>query len=69
MPISPQTAVLPFQIKLNDFKLMRYPGSQSPSAYESHVVITGTDGQRAEVISMNNVVQQDGYRSVSIFVR
>ncbi|MEG0462658.1 cytochrome c biogenesis protein CcsA [Bacteroides sp.] len=57
-----QTAVLPFQIKLNDFKLMRYPGSQSPSAYESHVVITGTDGQRAEVISMNNVVQQDGYR-------
>lgn len=58
----PKTAELPFRITLNDFKLMRYPGSQSPSAYESHVFIGSSEGNRSEVISMNNVVQQDGYR-------
>lgn len=58
----PETAELPFRITLNDFKLKRYPGSQSPSAYESHVVIGSSEGNRAEIISMNNVVQQDGYR-------
>ena len=58
----PETVELPFRITLNDFKLMRYPGSQSPSAYESYVLIGNSEGNRSEIISMNNVVQQDGYR-------
>lgn len=58
----PESAELPFQLTLNDFKLKRYPGSQSPSGYESHVLIKSSDGERPEIISMNNVVQQDGYR-------
>lgn len=58
----PESAELPFQLTLNDFKLMRYPGSQSPSGYESHVLINSPEGNRSEIISMNNVVQQDGYR-------
>ena len=57
-----ETTILPFQITLNDFRLMRYPGSQSPSAYESHVLIHSSNGKRSEIISMNNVVMQDGYR-------
>ena len=31
--------ILPFAILLNDFKLDRYPGSNSPSAYSSDVKI------------------------------
>lgn len=58
----PEMVELPFRITLNDFKLMRYPGSQSPSAYESHVLIADSEGNRAEIISMNNIVQQAGYR-------
>ncbi|MBP6065214.1 cytochrome c biogenesis protein CcsA [Bacteroides sp.] len=57
-----QTFALPFQITLNDFKLLRYPGSQSPSAYESHVLISGAEGKRTETVSMNKVVQEAGYR-------
>lgn len=58
----PERAELPFQVSLTDFKLIRYPGSQSPSAYESHVRINHSKGQRSEIISMNNRVQQEGYR-------
>lgn len=53
---------LPFEITLHDFKLTRYPGSQSPSAYESHVSLTTPTGQRKATISMNNIVQEEGYR-------
>lgn len=51
-------AQLPFNVTLTDFRLVRYPGSGSPSSYESDVVI---DGQH-EKIYMNNIVYKDGYR-------
>lgn len=51
-------ADLPFSVTLNDFRLVRYSGSGSPSSYESDVVI---DGQH-ENIYMNNIVYRDGYR-------
>ncbi len=35
----PKLTVLPFSIKLNDFILDRYPGSNSPSGYKSDVVL------------------------------
>lgn len=54
--------VLPFEIYLEDFILDRYPGSSSPSAYESKVVIR--DGIKAVpyLIFMNNVLDYGGYR-------
>ena len=53
---------LPFEMELLDFKLVRYPGSQSPSSYESYLRIH-IDGQtRDEKIFMNNVLDLKGYR-------
>lgn len=55
---------LPFSLKLKDFILKRYPGSQSPSWFESEVVLIdeekGINEQRR--IFMNNVLKHRGYR-------
>lgn len=55
---------LPFELKLNDFILDRYPGSQSPSWFES--IVTLTDEQRdfetSKRIYMNNILKYRGYR-------
>ncbi|WP_104697039.1 MULTISPECIES: cytochrome c biogenesis protein CcsA [unclassified Helicobacter] len=60
----PRTINLPFQIKLNQFVLDRYPGSHSPSSYASEVEIL--DDQNRVIkpyrIYMNNVLDFDGYR-------
>lgn len=37
------TMQLPFSVRLNDFVLKRYPGSGSPSSYESLVTILETE--------------------------
>jgi cytochrome c-type biogenesis protein CcsB len=53
---------LPFSVELRRFNLVRYPGSSSPSSYESEVVIH-VDGKRYEKrIFMNNVLDMKGYR-------
>ena len=53
---------LPFSVELAKFTLTRYPGSSSPSAYESEVIVH-VDGQtRRERIFMNNVLDVKGYR-------
>lgn len=55
---------LPFSLKLKDFILERYPGSNSPSWYESEVVLIdeerGINEERR--IFMNNVLKHRGYR-------
>jgi hypothetical protein len=55
---------LPFKLKLNDFIVERYPGSQSPSWFESHVTLS--DPQRniteSRRIYMNNILKYRGYR-------
>jgi cytochrome c-type biogenesis protein CcsB len=55
---------LPFSIQLKKFILERYPGSNSPSWFESRVVLT--DNQRGvneeHRIFMNNVLKYRGYR-------
>lgn len=57
------THQLPFQIKLIDFNITRYPGSNSPSSYESIVEIISADGNtRQESVYMNKTMQQNGYR-------
>ena len=56
--------ILPFAILLNDFKLDRYPGSNSPSAYSSDVKIYDkeTSNSFEYTIFMNNVLDYRGYR-------
>lgn len=55
---------LPFSIKLNDFILERYPGSQSPSSFESKVVLIDEEKniRDSRHIYMNNVLKHRGYR-------
>jgi len=55
---------LPFSLKLNDFILERYPGSKSPSSFESKVVLIDKDKNLRESrhIYMNNVLKHQGYR-------
>lgn len=53
---------LPFEVELSDFRLIRYPGSQSPSSYESRLKLH-VDGQvTEEKVYMNNVLDLKGYR-------
>ena len=52
----------PFALKLDDFVMETYPGSSSPSAYESHVKIIDEGKQIPYKIYMNNVLNYKGYR-------
>ncbi len=55
---------LPFQLACNDFTLYRYPGSESPSSFESVVTIMDVkkNVNKTQKIFMNNVMDYDGYR-------
>ncbi len=53
---------LPFQIFLKDFVLERYPGSDSPSAFYSHLEIEDTHQLYDYTIFMNNVLNHHGFR-------
>ena len=64
MWIGPEEIVLPFSLKLNHFDLVRYPGSNSPSSYESLITLTDKEQGLNEnhKIFMNNVLKHRGYR-------
>ncbi|MBL4703284.1 MAG: cytochrome c biogenesis protein CcsA [Flavobacteriales bacterium] len=55
---------LPFQIGLKDFRLLNYPGSNSPSSFESDIVLEDTiNGVTiSQTILMNHVMDYRGYR-------
>ena len=54
---------LPFEIELERFTLTRYPGSTSPSSYESNLLVYVDDGEvHRECVFMNNVLDVKGYR-------
>lgn len=55
---------LPFHLRLNDFIIKRYPGSESPSWYESSVqLLDASEGiDREERIYMNHILKHRGYR-------
>ena len=53
---------LPFTVELVKFTLTRYPGSASPSSYESEVLVHVDGTTRNERIFMNNVLDVKGYR-------
>ncbi len=55
---------LPFSIMLHDFLLKRYPGSGSPSWFESRVDLIdhSKEVKRPQRIYMNNILHYRGYR-------
>lgn len=53
---------LPFSVELIKFTLVRYPGSSSPSSYESDLIIYIDDQTIERKISMNNIFDIKGYR-------
>ncbi|NPA36915.1 MAG: c-type cytochrome biogenesis protein CcsB [Chlorobi bacterium] len=55
---------LPFSLYLKDFKLERYPGSQSPSSYASEVILTD-ENEELEIpyrIYMNHTLKHKGFK-------
>ena len=60
----PREVTLPFSIRLNEFILERYPGSNSPSGYKSDVVLTDSEHgiEKPYLIFMNNILKHRGYR-------
>lgn len=57
-----RTEKLPFELELVEFTLNRYPGSRSPSSYESELRVH-VDGEVREArVFMNNVLDLKGYR-------
>ena len=55
---------IPFTVGLKDFRLMKYPGSESPSSYESDIFINDpeNDFKSDYNLFMNHVVDYGGYR-------
>jgi len=53
---------LPFQVELIKFTLTRYPGSMSPSSFESELLVHVDGKTRSELVYMNNVLDVKGYR-------
>lgn len=54
---------LPFMVRLDQFKVVNYPGTQSPMDYVSRLLFIDAGGEKSEaVVSMNNIAEHDGYR-------
>ena len=53
---------LPFTVELKEFRMVRYPGSNSPSSYESDLKIYDGDNMTETTVFMNNVFDIKGYR-------
>jgi cytochrome c-type biogenesis protein CcsB len=55
---------LPFSLRLNDFLLERYPGSNSPSGYKSNVVLIDKTAniEMPFTIYMNKILKYKGFR-------
>lgn len=58
----PKVYNTPFALKLDDFVMETYPGSTSPSAYESHIKIIDEGKETPYKIYMNHVLNHKGYR-------
>lgn len=62
MGFGPKVYKTSFALKLDDFVMETYPGSSSPSAYESHIQIVDEGKQTPYKIYMNHVLNYKGYR-------
>ncbi|MFD2568118.1 cytochrome c biogenesis protein CcsA [Pseudotenacibaculum haliotis] len=52
----------PFSIKLNDFQLEKYPGSESAAAYASEITVTDQKEVFDYRIYMNHILDHKGYK-------
>ena len=52
----------PFNVKLNDFQLDKYPGSQIASAYASEVTVSSKEETFDYRIFMNHILDYKGYK-------
>ncbi|MDO5509585.1 MAG: cytochrome c biogenesis protein CcsA [Weeksellaceae bacterium] len=52
----------PFSIKLREFQLDRYPGSDNPASYASEITIIDDGKEEQHRIYMNNVLDHGGFR-------
>ena len=52
------SATLPFEMELESFEVVPYPGTRTPMDFVSHVI---AEGERCD-ISMNNILRHRGYR-------
>ncbi len=59
-----QNWVLPFDLRLNEFILERYPGSNSPSSFASEITLLDKENnvEKPYRIFMNNILEYKGYR-------
>ncbi len=53
---------LPFSIKLNDFQLEKYPGSNSPMSFASEVTVIDPNETFDFRIFMNNILNYKGFK-------
>ncbi|WP_185859352.1 cytochrome c biogenesis protein CcsA [Blattabacterium cuenoti] len=53
---------LPFLLRLNNFKIENYPGSEFPSSFMSHITLIDKKKKINHFIYMNNVLNYKGYR-------
>ena len=53
---------LPFQIKLNDFQLDKYPGSESAMSYASEITVIDPKETFDFRVFMNNILNYRGYK-------
>ena len=52
----------PFSVKLNDFQLEKYPGSESAASYASEVTVIEPDESFDYRIFMNHILDHKGYK-------
>ena len=62
--LEPQSVALPFSIALSDFRKIDYPGTSSPSAFESDVLVRDPDRKTTaeKRIFMNHPLDHRGFR-------
>ncbi|MGB2273716.1 MAG: cytochrome c biogenesis protein CcsA [Flavicella sp.] len=53
---------LPFQVKLNDFQLEKYPGSESAMSYASEITVIDPKETFDFRVFMNNILDYKGYK-------
>jgi len=53
---------IPFTVSLDTFIVENYSGTQAPSDYISHITIKHKEVTTHKIVSMNNIVEYDGFR-------
>lgn len=57
-----KTLETPFNVKLNDFQLEKYPGSESAASYASEITVVEDEGAFDYRIFMNHILDHKGYK-------